>query len=470
MKIICDDLRPVSEEFSDAELGDVRLNHRLSAIVDLLGAQPGESFPEALGSEAAREGLYRFLRNDRITPDKILEPHFARTAERLVESGGGIIAHDTSIFCFLGETKRRGLGRITRAKQGFHGHFALAISGGQINRPMGVIGLETYVRDGKKKKRHASIVAKDPTRESLRWLKLVNQSEARIAGRVRPIHVMDREADFYELFDLMFQHQYRYVVRMAHDRHLGQSEEYANAFAKLRSVQHVCERMVPLSPRKNSMVLGSRAANPPRNYRLARLAFSAVKVRVRRPNSQSKERAETLDLNIVHAYEIDTPVGVEPIDWKLITTEPIETPEQILNVVDIYRKRWLIEEYFKAIKTGCSYETRQLESKETLLNALAICIPIACRLLLLRAASRDDAESPASAVIDEMKIKVLRACSKKELPKNLTAENVLMAIAALGGHIKNNGKPGWMVLWRGYKKLLILEEGWLAATKRCDQS
>jgi hypothetical protein len=47
----------------------------------------------------------------------------------------------------------------------------------------------------------------------------------------------------------------------------------------------------------------------------------------------------------------------------------------------------------------------------------------------------------------------------------------MLAIAALGGHIKNNGDPGWLVLGRGYEKLLVLERGWLAARrKRRDQS
>lgn len=462
-------LRSLSDEFSGAQFGDVRLNERLSSIVELLASQPGESFPEAFASEASLEGLYRFLRNARITPEKILEPHFAATAERL-GSVGGLIIHDTSIFCFLGTGKRRGLGRITRDKQGFHGHFALAVSSGDFNHPLGVIGLETYVRTGKKKRRPARVIANDPSRESLRWLRLVKQSEERVSGLTRPIHVMDREADFYELFDLMFKQRYRYVVRMAHDRVLGQSEECEKAYTKMRTAEQVCERMVPLSPRKKSAALGSKRAHPARNYRLARLAFSAVKVQVVRPKSLRKEITEQLDLNIIQVHEIDAPIGTDPIDWKLITTEPIESTQQILAIVDIYRKRWVIEEYFKALKTGCSYETRQLESKETLLNALAICIPIACNLLLMRTVSRDSPLASVSEVLDKTKIKVLRTCSDKLLPENLTAEGALMAIAALGGHIKNNGQPGWMVLWRGYKKLLVLEKGWLAAIKRCDQS
>ncbi len=38
-----------------------------------------------------------------------------------------------------------------------------------------------------------------------------------------------------------------------------------------------------------------------------------------------------------------------------------------------------------------------------------------------------------------------------------------MAIAQMGGHLKQNGEPGWLTLGRGWFELLGLEEGWRAA-------
>jgi hypothetical protein len=127
----------------------------------------------------------------------------------------------------------------------------------------------------------------------------------------------------------------------------------------------------------------------------------------------------------------------------------------------------VIEEYFKVIKSGCAYEKRQLESFETLINALAIFIPIAWRLLLLRTLARNtDGEAPATDALTHTQVEVLVATSKRRLPPNPTVRQALQAIATLGGHIKNNGQPGWSVLARGYKKLLAFEEGWIAATRR----
>ena len=80
--------------------------------------------------------------------------------------------------------------------------------------------------------------------------------------------------------------------------------------------------------------------------------FSSAVVRLKRPSHAEKELPGQLAINVVHVRETDAPNGQEPIDWTLLTTEPVETDEQISRVVDFYRSRWLIEEYFKALKTG----------------------------------------------------------------------------------------------------------------------
>ena len=64
------------------------------------------------------------------------------------------------------------------------------------------------------------------------------------------------------------------------------------------------------------------------------------------------------------------------MEWVLWTSEPVETAEQVAQVVDGYRTRWLIEEYFKALKTGCAFEERQLRSIRTLTNALGLRHPL----------------------------------------------------------------------------------------------
>ena len=457
-----------TDEFSGASFGDKRLTERLKKIVESVSASPSESFPEAMGSEGALEGTYRFLGNLRVTPDRILAPHLVATAGRISKQQEVIIIHDTTVFSFLAESTRIGLYQMTKEKQSFNGHYALAVSNDSSDQPLGIIGAHTYVRSGKKKRRSFKERATDQSCESRRWMKLVEESESRLPQTVKPIHVMDREADFYQLFNFMSERDSRFVIRIFHDRKL-ESEE--GMFSVLKELPQVYEREVPLSKRKKKKLLDRERYNPARNYRLAKLVFSACKVEIA-PPSHLKFRGyqDSLSLKVVHVREVDVPKGLTPVDWKLITTENIDTVDEIISVVDTYRKRWIIEEYFKALKTGCSFEKRQLESKKTLLNALAVFVPIAWRILLLRALSRTTPSAKASIALTPTQIRVLRATSKKTLPQSLTAEMALLAIARLGGHLKRNGLPGWQIIWRGYDKLLTLEQGWTAAIERCDLS
>ena len=68
----------------------------------------------------------------------------------------------------------------------------------------------------------------------------------------------------------------------------------------------------------------------------------------------------------------------------------------------------MIEEFFKALKTGCAFEKRQIESLHTLENALAIFVPIAWILLRLRSIARDYPDLPATFVLEPVEVTVLQ--------------------------------------------------------------
>ena len=134
--------------------------------------------------------------------------------------------------------------------------------------------------------------------------------------------------------------------------------------------------------------------------------------------------------------------------------------------MDCYRARWIIEEYFKALKTGCQYERRQLTTSTRLLNALAVLAPVAWRLLLLRHLARFEPERPARDALTAPQMSVLPAVSKRSLPRKLSVRDALLGIAQLGGHVRANGEPGWLILVRGFRDLLLLERGWSARALR----
>jgi len=453
--------RDLADELGKADLGDKRLTKRLEKLVGALAENPDKSLPEALGTDAALEGAYRFLNNESVAASDILEPHFRATAERAAEARDIVVAHDTTEFRFEG--KRHGLGRLRGNDQGFLGHFALAITADEQRRPLGVVDLITLVRGPEKKgQKHPRERALDPNKESLRWLQLMSKAVARLEHVPSVIHVMDSEADNYELLSRMLDTSQRFVFRMRHDRLLC-SEGAERVSEALDAAPCVATREVALERRVASALPRQRKTHPARTSRLAKLGFAATRAQLQRP-SHLKEVPSSLDVNLIRVWEIDAPVDVTPVEWTLVTTDPVGTEGEILRAVDAYRARWRIEEFFKALKTGCVYEERQLESLHALLNLLAVSIPIAWKLLLLRSMAHETPDAPASAVLDAVELEVLAAAAPKhKLGKSPTAQAAMLAVAALGGHQKNNGPPGWQVLGRGLRKLQNLADGWRLA-------
>jgi hypothetical protein len=458
----------LSEELADADLGDARLTRRLGLLADCLAEQPGESFPKAL-DDAELEAAYRFFGNEQVTSEAILAPHFRQSARRAAEVSRIIVAHDTTQFEFGGLKRRKGLGRLIRpSAQGFFGHFSLAMSADVERRPLGLLALESIFRL-KKSIGHKTWTSDQSLGESARWLRSVEAVEERLAGAVEAIHVMDREADQYGLLAALAEANRPFVIRSFQDRRLVGEEE-----ARLRAVaaraKVTMRREVMLSPRpRRDGPMGKR--HPERRRRVARLSFAAASIELKRTADACGAGSATLRLNVIHVLERKPPKGEPPVEWFLLTNLPANDAEAIAFAVDCYRARWIIEEFFKALKTGCQFEKRQLESAHSLLNALAIFAPIAWRLLLLRHVARTHCKAPATAALTPQQLQVLRAVAKKPLRQRASAREAMLAVAALGGHIKNNGDPGWLVLGRGMHDLLLLEWGWRARDgTQCDQS
>jgi hypothetical protein len=461
------------EEFEGAEISDWRLRERLLSLAEALDASPDASIPRAAKTTAAREAAYRFLGNHKVSLEGILAPHFGATVRRCKGAESVYVVSDTTEFAFSGSERGRNLGRLQGNSRGFLGHFALAVSGTGV--PLGVLGVDLLVReDDKKEHRNGHQRKKDPERESLKWAAMVDCTSVSL-GDTAAVHVMDSEADIFELLTDLKRKGRRFIIRSGQNRVAGE-EKIADA------VEHgtvLLSREVQLPRRSPSRRgPGSRGRrNSAREARTAELIVSSLRVSLRRPKTCSVEYPAALPVNVVRVFEAQAPLGEEPVEWILLTSEPVDSVAEVAAVVDGYRRRWLIEEYFKAIKTGCSYEGRELESLRTLSNLLAIVAVIAWRLLLLRTLHRHDSHRPASDVIEPELLEALAARLKdigerKPLPPAPTVADLMNGIARLGGHITSNGPPGWQVLWRGYQDLLTWGGGYIRGKSItcCDQS
>lgn len=462
----------IRQEVINAPLGDKRRQSRFAKIVESLSEKPDVSIPNAMKTEAENEAYYRLMRNDAVGHFDLLQPHFESTKERCEVLKTVLVAHDTTEFAFdiHDEFEREHLARLSSRRQGFLWHASLAISADSLHAPMGLIASRPFV--------HASQISEPATiemwrgingiidkNEQHRWMDGVEAVMQHLENVSKVIHVMDREGDDYCTLFPMNTSGYSYVVRMVGDRSVcdGPLRKDRTSLSELleKASWLADERTVSLSAR---VAKKADPAHPVRRARTTTLKIRATTVELRRPDSVPADQAPArFTANVVEALEISPPKGEAPVRWLLITDQPIETADDCWQIVDWYRARWQIEEYFKALKTGTAYTKLQHKQAKTLLNALSAKAIVAWNLLVLRHLGHHAGELPAEAVVNPVQIKVLRALKPKMIGPKPTAAQALSAIAQLGGHLRQNGPPGWQIIGRGWMHLLDVEQGFRLA-------
>ncbi len=456
------------DEMASGDLGDARLNARRNRVMTVLERSPDVGFPEACADGSETEALYRFLRNRRISLPAILAPHLEATGARCRALDEVLVIHDTTEMAFPREQAQPGLTQLGPRRHGFWFHAALAVSADGVRAPLGLVAAVPFTRHPKAGPKVAWRERfRDPQKESRRWADGVAAARSRVSVPGRAIHVMDREGDSYELFAALTAHGDRYLVRVRYDRQVEGELPAPMRLSDVRAQAPVLvEQPVTIAARR-AEDRAQRLTHPAREGRVATVSFAARRVVLHRPRDhRASALPPTIALNVVFGWEAQPPAGETPVEWWLATTEPIDTVDDILQIVEWYRTRWLIEEFFKCLKTGCAYEKRQLESLDTLLVALALLAPIAWQLLLLRHLARELPETRATVALSHRQVAILRSTANgARLPAQPSTREALLLVARLGGHLRQNGAPGWLTLTRGMQKLRDMEAGWVAAER-----
>src|SRR5437868_4218860 len=197
----------VKEELGTADFGDERLCTRGATLLSTLANRPNLSIPAACGGRAEMVAAYRFFDNDKVTFNKVLEAHIARTLERMAVQKVVLLVQDTTeIDQTRPEQEVVGAGALDGSRRGFLLHEMHAFMPEGI--PLGTVWAEILNRtDGVshasepeklKKRQHTSIEEK----ESMRWLTGLRQARevAQQLPGVQCVCMADSEADIYELF------------------------------------------------------------------------------------------------------------------------------------------------------------------------------------------------------------------------------------------------------------------------------
>jgi hypothetical protein len=463
------DVDVLAAEFAGVDLGDARLTERLRRIVSLAAVDPDDSFPEQMGSVADREALYRFLANEKVTLGSVLQGHIAQTHARLAAHAVIRIVHDTTAFRFPGE--RTGLGVIRHGVRGFLGHVALAVAADETREPLGVLAVHPYIHADAVAHRGLTQTARmqathakpRAAKESARWERVALHVARALPAGVQAIHVMDQEADDYDVLAALHAAGQRYVIRASPQRRTSPSRLPVRDV--LAQQPALLFRTVALTPRSARESARTKGRHPVRTDREATLQVRWAAVTLPRL-WRTTAATPTLALWAVHVSEPAPPAGEVRIEWMLLTSEPVHTAADAALVVDHYRARWIIEEYCKALKTGCAFEKRQLTTFDGLVRALALFVPMAWQLLVLRHLGRAATPPPTGTHFEAEQLQLLRkllARRRHTLPAHPTMRDAMLGIAALGGHITNNGPPGWIVMGRGLARFLEAQIGWQLA-------
>jgi len=443
----------ITREFKETDLGDRRLNRRLQQIVSDLSQNPQSTIPQASGTWARTKGAYRFFDHAGVTPEVILAGHQAAALERSVPHKIVLMVQDTTSLNYACQEADSGLGSLGNREDqalGLWLHTTLAVD--EAGTALGLMQAQMWTRDPAK----AGIAARRKKRalvekESQRWLTSFEES-IRVAGLLpkgRVINVADREGDIYELFTKAAQHpQVGVLVRARHNRRLMQEQKGLWDFITGQPVAGQVEITVPRKPG-----VASHSAT-------LELRFGAVEIR---------KKSSALKLWIVEARQSGVSAA-QGICWRLLTNQPVNDLAGAVEKVAWYRQRWRIEEFHRVLKTGSQAEARQLETVARLKNVLAVDMIIAWRVLELTRLSRQSPDLPATELLTEDEVKVLRAmCPAFASRQALQLREAVRAIAQWGGFLarKSDGEPGPMTLWLGLLRLNDYVNAFKIHSKTC---
>ncbi len=460
--------------FRNAQLRDRRRTERLITVADAMVRHPGGSLPEKFRSPAELEALYHLMKCPTVTHESVLAPHRERTLERIAKHGGTVLViHDTTELDFTTHRSLDGLGQIGNgSRQGWLCHNSLAVDP-QRREVLGVTSQILHRRAKVRKNESQTSRRKRKNRESRLWLEGTRTLPA--DGDI--VDVCDRGADTFEFLEHAFHSGRRFVIRSSYNRsiHSGPSEDAPRGLLHefARTLQPIGEYTVAVRPKrieKKPKTKGKKKIVQ-RRGRDAVLSLAAAPILLRAPSSKNGEHGNApLPLWIVRVWESEPPEGEEALEWFLLTNQPSGAFDTARQVVQWYECRWIIEEYHKAMKTGCGIENPQFNSCDRLQPMIALLSIVATSLLNLRELSRHNEAKHrrASDVISTEYITVLSAWRHGSEKPDWTIHDFCFALARLGGHQnrKNDHHPGWLILWRGWTHLQAMLEGIYALKKR----
>ncbi|MEI7881766.1 MAG: IS4 family transposase [bacterium] len=467
-------------EFENVDLGDTRLNERLAGLCSRFSDSPESPINQACEDWAETKAAYRFFGNTNVSASAITNAHVHKTAERVAAHKTILAIQDTSYFIYTSHLKTKGLGRLASKKgknvddipsTGLLMHACLAVA--TDGTPLGLLDQQIYSRTYdvcRRTEPHVSIPIED--KESYRWLSSLRQVNLHAEGP-RIVTVCDREADIYEFFEESAGLKAPVLVRARIDRTISKGDASITS-GGTTLWRHMAEQPIAGSIAIKVPLRRKSKQHQERAPRTALISIRFGSFQLIPPRNLVYNRDKTpppLPMFAVYAVETNPPEGVEPVEWMLLTNLAVTTFDQACEKIRWYSLRWRIEMYFKVLKSGFNVEMCRLEHANRLIKYLAVMSVVAWRLFMITLIARATPCTPCSELLadHEWKILFMKINKSHKLPEKVpTIGEVVIWIARLGGFLarKGDGMPGTITLWRGWKRLMDLAEGWSLASER----
>lgn len=480
-------------EMDGLELGDERLNRRAVKVLEALGNHPTASIPGACGGYAETAGAYRLIENPKVTLEGVLDPHVAATRRRLAEQPTVIVPQDTTeIDLTRPEQQVVGAGPLDGgSRRGVLLHSVVAFT--PDGTPMGTLHVEAVNRPDRPADEKPASKAQAARRrkqtpieqkESYRWIRSLRivQEEAQRAPQTHVVHVADSEADIFEWLAEAGggPGNFDWIVRACQDRALADgganSPENSEVLARLGeqlAAQPVLYRhAVDVRGRSAKVACEDRGRRQPRQSRQAHVEVRAARVTLRAPWRPDRKLPD-VTVNVVWVREIDPPPGEPAVEWMLLTSLPIETVEQVRQIVTFYCVRWMIEIFFRTLKGGCKVEKRQFEQIDRELTCLGLYLIVAWRTLFVCRLAREMPEVSCEVVFEPAEWKSLHQVIHHKPPPETppTLRVMVRLIAQLGGYINRSRpeEPGPQTVWLGLQRLHDITCCWYTFGPGCSE-
>jgi len=450
----------VSKHFGDCDFGDKRLTIRSQKVVAAMIENPDGTINSQNSEWADTKAAYRFFSNNKSCFQSVTAVHYRNTREAC-KGKRCLLISDTTEINHTWHQCTKGLGMIGDGKGlGFQLHSCLAVDVQQqqiIGLAAARINYRVRVPTGETRAERAA-----RWKESDLWSAIIEDVGKADEG-TQYIHIFDRGGDNFEAYCKAGLLKHDWVVRAS------QMQRRVKVNGETMPLKEALDQASELGSYELSM-----RSRPGQKARTAKLTVSRISLDLLSPQIKSPWLMHfgtaTVQQNVVMVEELTSPKGCKPVHWVLLTSLPVNHLNQAWEIIEHYEQRWLIEEYHKALKTGCKAECSAMKTADRLETEIGMTSVVAVRILSLKLIARDQPKTNAKGYVPATWIAVLLKYrpSLQATKRELTVYRFIRELAKLGGFNdrKSDGEPGWQSIWRGMHRLTWLTKGMRLAESR----